>query len=174
MKMYLKKNLVIHILITLSVAVIGVAIFVFIKKDTFFGETSVLEEQSNKKYENQIHGFSFKIPEGYTVREADSTILIEDNKSNGVQILMTPIDEDIPVLTEDMIHADIPDMIISDTQTIEIGENRTGLAFKSDNEAFDGASREVWFVWNGFLYQISTYETLDPLLKSIFATWEFS
>ena len=134
--------------------------------------------------ENQIHGFLFTTPDGYTVREAENTILIENEEGKGVQILITPLDEDIPILTEERIRSDIPDMQITDVQTVEIGENRSGIAFKSDNEAFgcdvsepcpegSGASREVWFVFNGMFYQISTYERLDALLKSIFATWEF-
>jgi hypothetical protein len=58
-------------------------------------------------------------------------------------------------------------------QLVEVGPNYVGLAFKSDNQAFDGASREVWFVFRGNLYQISTYAWLDPLLQAIFKTWQF-
>jgi hypothetical protein len=76
-------------------------------------------------------------------------------------------------MTAERIRADIPDMVIVDTETVEIGTDRMGLAFKSDNEAFDSASREVWFVFGGYLYQISTYERLDPVLKELFATWQF-
>lgn len=171
MKIHLKTHIIVPIFITLVIALIIVSVFVFIKKDTLVDESST--ELVDKTYKNEMYGFSFTIPRGYTVRETEDTILIENTENKGVQILISEIDEDIPVLTEDMIRADIPDMIISDTQTVEIGENRTGLAFKSDNEAFDGASREVWFVYNFIFYQISTYEYLDPFLKEIFATWEF-
>jgi hypothetical protein len=91
-----------------------------------------------------------------------------------VQIIVSPFNEDLHALTQDRIHQDVPDMTISDSQPIQIGENYTGLAFKSDNEAFGGASREVWFAFRGNLYQISTYDRLDPLLKKIFATWKFT
>jgi hypothetical protein len=116
------------------------------------------------------------------------TILLQDQKGDGIQILVTPYD-DVKVFTADMIRTAIPDMQISDVQTLEIGDPSTssgqvsykGVAFKSDNEAFGGDSREVWFVYpecnrgvcHPQLYQISTYARLDPLLKSLFATWEF-
>ena len=97
----------------------------------------------------------------------------QGGRSDGVQIIVSPFSEDLHALTQDRIHQDVPDMKISEPQPVEIGANYTGLAFKSDNDAFNGASREVWFVLRGNLYQISTYDRLDPLLKKIFATWKF-
>ena len=131
------------------------------------------------EYRNETYGFSLTMPEGFKARIMSTsvegeTILLEDQTGNGIQIMITPIDEDIPALTVERIKADIPDMQISDEQVVEVGSSRTGLAFKSDNEAFDGASREVWFVFRGNLYQISTYERLDPLLKAVFQTWQFN
>lgn len=46
--------------------------------------------------------------------------------------------------------------------------------FQSDNPAFDGASREVWFVYNDYLYQISAYAEFDEFLKELFGTWQFT
>jgi len=131
----------------------------------------------SKEYTSDVYHFSLKTPEEFAIKEAKqeegTMITIEDLHSNGVQVLISPFDEDVKVLTEERIKQDVPDLKISDTQPIDIGDEYKGLAFKSDNEAFDGASREVWFVFRGNLYQISTYERLDPLLKSIFATWKF-
>ncbi len=125
------------------------------------------------QYTNEAYSFSFTTPPGYTVHETEDVVTVENTTGDGIQILLTPVDEDIPVMTAERIRADIPDLVIADTETVEIGPDRLGLAFKSDNEAFDGASREVWFVFNGFLYQISTYERLDSVLKSIFNSWKF-
>src|SRR3990167_4703188 len=66
-----------------------------------------------------------------------------------------------------------PDMVIKDAQEVSIGDKRKGLAFGSDNAAFDGDSREVWFVFGGKLYQISAYMKHDDLLKGVFETWQF-
>lgn len=129
-------------------------------------------------YTNDALGFSLGLPEGFAVQEYEEeggiqTIVLQDAHGNGIQILATPIKEDIPHLFIEQVRRDIPDMEVDDLQPVEIGEGRTGIAFMSDNEAFGGASREVWFAFRGHLYQISTYARLDELLQSMFASWQF-
>src|SRR3989344_2092534 len=120
-----------------------------------------------EEYTNDTYNFSLSMPEGFTAREvmADQgeTIVFENASGDGIQVLITPFDEDLRVLTKERIQADVPDMQITDEQPVEIGDPSTGstgspqassgqvpyqgIAFKSDNPAFDGASREVWFVY---------------------------
>jgi hypothetical protein len=132
-----------------------------------------------KPYSNSDYRFSFMLPTDFTAQEMPQdengarTFLFQNDRGEGIQIVITPFDEDIATLTKERIQQDIPDLKITDEQPVEIGQNHTGLAFKSDNEAFGGASREVWFVFRGNLYQISTYERLDSLLQAIFGTWQF-
>ena len=150
--------------------------------------TPIAEDQYTQTYSDETYRFSFKYPEGFTVtvvplagKEGGETILVESparpssaggpDKKVGIQMLISPgsnVD-----ITETMIQSDIPNMKVSDSQTVEIGPNRRGLAFMSDNPAFGGASREVWFMFNGNLYQISTYAEFDELLKGLFGTWIF-
>jgi hypothetical protein len=130
-------------------------------------------------YTNSIYGFSLDTPEGFTVGELPKdengaqTILIQNTAGEGIQIFITPFPDDRRVLTEADIRADIPDMQIRNVENVEIGPDHLGVAFLSDNEAFGGDSREVWFVYRGNLYQISTYTRLDSLLQAMFSTWKF-
>ena len=130
-------------------------------------------------YTNEAYQFSLKLPADFSVREVPdtgaggATLVFENTKNEGIQILVMPFDEDVTVLSARRIKEDIPDMKVFDEQPVEIGQEHTGLAFRSDNKEFNGASREVWFVFEGNLYQISTYERLDPLLKAVFQTWKF-
>ncbi len=135
-----------------------------------------------KAYANSAYKFSLKMPDAFEAADVQSdevggdTVLLQDKQGNGIQIAITPFEEDKGegyVLTQEKIHAEVPDLKITDVQPVEVGAHYTGLAFKSDNAAFGSASREVWFVFRGNLYQISTYERLDDLLKQIFATWQF-
>ncbi len=136
-----------------------------------------------QSYTNTAYKFTLKMPADFTVSDipgdpdgTPETIVLQDQSGNGIQIAISPFDEDTTgsyTLTQARILQDVPDLTITDPQPIEVGDNYTGLAFKSDNEAFGGASREVWFVFRGNLYQISTYERLDDLLKGIFQTWQF-
>lgn len=131
-------------------------------------------------YTNKKYSLSFGYPDGYSVRSTPNadgggdTILIQnDTTKKGVQILITPYDDADANITEKKIETDIPDMKVSDPQPVPVGRNQ-GLAFISDNGAFDGNSREVWFVFKGNLYQISTYASYDDFVKTLFSTWKFN
>lgn len=133
-------------------------------------------------YQNSIYNFSLMMPADFAATESQdpsassTTIVMQNTTGDGVQILVSPFDEDTGqsyTLTKERILQDVPDLSISGEQSVVVGANYTGLAFLSDNAAFGGDSREVWFVFRGELYQISTYARLDPLLKGIFATWKF-
>mgnify|MGYP001582339838 FL=1 len=140
-----------------------------------------------KNYKNDTYHFSLSMPEDFSVQElpADDTggkaIVLQNSKGDGVQILVTPYSDDTRDLTADDVRASIPDMEVRDEQPVEIGSDYTGVAFMSDNDAFGGASREVWFVYpecnrgvcKPQLYQISTYAHLDSLLQAMFGTWKF-
>src|SRR3989344_5222566 len=65
------------------------------------------------EYTNNTYGFSLTMPEGFKARIMSTsvegeTILLEDQTGNGIQIMITPIDEDIPTLTKNRIQQDIP------------------------------------------------------------------
>jgi hypothetical protein len=130
-------------------------------------------------YTNDEFRFSLKMPDGFRSSELppdDSgakTILLQDAQGNGIQIYITPDIGDMRTLTASDIRASIPDMQVENEQIVEIGDDYKGIAFMSDNEAFSGASREVWFYFRGNLYQISTYARLDNLLQAMFVTWRF-
>src|SRR3989338_3087621 len=121
--------------------------------------------------------FSFKYPESFIVTtmtngDGSEVIILRDDKNNAVQMLISDFGEDVDI-TAETLRNNIPDMVIKDAQEVSIGDKRKGLAFGSDNAAFDGDSREVWFVFGGKLYQISAYMKHDDLLKGVFETWQF-
>lgn len=130
-------------------------------------------------YTNKKFRFSLQMPADFKVTELPpdeggaSTVLLQSQNGEGVQILITPSKDSPNTLSADDVRASIPDLRIGDVQAVEIGPDNQGVAFLSDNDAFAGRSREVWFYFRGNLYQISTYARLDPLLKSMFGTWKF-
>ena len=143
--------------------------------------SKVVEESApplGTTYTNKTHKFSVQIPEGFTSQElavdenGGTAIVLQDQKGNGVQIYITPDKSGAASLSADDVRASLPEMRVVDAQDVELGTEK-GVAFMSDNDAFSGASREVWFYFHGNLYQISTYARLDPLLQSMFGTWKF-
>ena len=133
-------------------------------------------------YVNSTFRFSFKHPQSFTVTtvpaagdgDGETILLVESgDKKVGIQMVISPYGADVDI-TAALIRADLPDIKIDDPQAVEIGSNRLGLAFMSDSRVFGGRSREVWFVFNGNLYQISTYAEFDEFLKGLFGTWQFT
>jgi hypothetical protein len=142
-------------------------------------DVSAIEQyQYTETFTHPTDKFSFKYPKDFTVStipgDGNESILIQNAKTKiGVQILITPFSGDDIDITPDIIKTDVPDLKIDNPQELLIGPNRKGLAFESDNDSFGGHSREVWFVFRGNLYQISTYAEFDPFLKGLFSTWKF-
>jgi hypothetical protein len=133
-----------------------------------------------ESYQHPSLGFSFKHPSNFVVSTipdtsgAEAVVVVNPETGIGVQILISSFDAGEINITPKMIQENIPDLKISEPQQVVIGDGtRSGVAFKSDSSNFGGASREVWFVYNGRLYQISTYAELDGFLQGLFATWEF-
>jgi hypothetical protein len=182
-----KTLIVIIIVVLLAAAAYALYAFGVVRPNAPQGQSALppyVLPALTKAYTNSTYNFSLKMPENFDASEIPAdpdsgggeTVVLQDAQGNGVQIVVSPFDEDTSgsyTLTKERILQDVPDMQITSEQPVEVGPQYTGLAFKSDNEAFDGASREVWFVFRGNLYQISTYERLDDLLKAIFGTWQF-
>lgn len=130
-------------------------------------------------YRNEQFRFALDMPDGFTAGElprdenGGTAIILQNEKGEGIQIYVTDADPALRMLSAEDIRAALPDMRIEASEVVQIGSDHQGVAFLSDNEAFGGASREVWFYFGGNLYQISTYERLDSLLKAMFATWQF-
>ena len=158
-------------------------------------DTPYIVPALTKVYTNSQYGFSLNMPDDFVVREMNIgdtlTIIFENSTANGdggekreqggIQMQISKFsDADIKTiqgvktLDADFIKANIPDMRIENDQSVEIGSGYKGVAFTSDNEEFDGDSREVWFVFRNNLYQISTYSRFDTLLQDMFATWKFN
>lgn len=127
-------------------------------------------------YRNSTYRFSLMMPADFTATEvadsdASTTILLQNRSGDGVQILILPWDEPAGALTPERITKSTGLSVI-DTQPIKIN-GATGLTFKSDNPAFDGATSEGWFTYGGNVYEISTYARDDAFLKSMLASWTF-
>ena len=125
-------------------------------------------------YENEKYRFSFKYPEGFTPREFSDelgdVVVVEKSGEEGFQVFVTPFDEPGPV-TPERILLDVPEMIIESPQSVNIAGVET-LVFFTPEEGL-GKTREVWFVREGHLYQVSARSEFDAELSKIMATWKF-
>lgn len=125
-------------------------------------------------YRSHLLGFQISYPEHLTVREYGkantSTIVFEDQKGEkGFQIFVVPYAD--TVVSEERLKMDIPSGVIKDPAEVVVG-GATATAFWSTNMLF-GETREVWFIRDGFLYEVTTYKDLDQWLAEIMKTWTF-
>jgi len=131
-----------------------------------------------KPYSDDRYKFSLSMPDNFAARQlpADdsgaTTILLESaDHADGVQITVTPWDGPATALTPEGITHDTG-LTVTDPQPINI-QGATGIMFRSDNPAFDGAASDAWFVSRGNIYQLSTYARDDAVLKKMLASWTF-
>lgn len=129
-------------------------------------------------YTNAEYGFSFRYPDALhiggnmTSSDGVTTILVQDAVQHiGFQIYITPFTDSDPVITAARIAQSLPDLVIRDAQAVQVGDSQ-GLSFLTKDASF-GESRQVWVVYKGNLYQISTYDAQGALLEKVLATWIF-
>lgn len=142
------------------------------------GSSKLSEAPLTNTYRNEAYSFNFKYPEGLIPSsfpnpefEGDIIILSDNKTGVGMQIIVSPFDEELTALTVERIKRDVPDMTIVDPQDVLLGDQGKGVAFLDGT--LDSATRNVWFVANGFLYQITSPKVFDGVLKGILNSWVF-
>jgi hypothetical protein len=86
---------------------------------------------------------------------ASTTVLLQSRAGDGVQILISPWDEPASALTAERVTQDTG-LTVTNVEPIAI-PGGVGLSFNSNNDAFDGASSDIWFVHTGNVYELTTY-----------------
>jgi hypothetical protein len=148
------------------------------QKQSATGDITGVDFSNPKMFTHESRNFSFEYPQNLRIGrfgQGDTEIIVVQNPDEqiGFQISIRSIDERV-AMTKERIQEDLPDLEVRQPRPVQLGADAgQGLAFYSDNEAFGGNSREVWFTFNNHLYQISTYANLDPLLKQVLNSWTF-
>lgn len=129
----------------------------------------------SRLYESVRYRFSLLYPEALSVREYDEgagaiTITFQDVKSGtGFQLFIVPYSMD--QVTDERFKKDIPSGVRENVTAVSV-DGAVGAAFDSEHQLL-GPTREIWFVKNGFLYEVTTHRDLASLLPTIMTTWKF-
>jgi hypothetical protein len=128
-----------------------------------------------REYKNDTYHFSLLYPEELEVkeyREGDTAITITfQNSEQGIGFQVFAIPYGGQQISDERFKKDIPSGVRVDVVDTTI-DGALGAAFYSTH-TFLGETREVWFLKNGWLYEISTLKSLDTWLEDIMATWKF-
>ena len=137
------------------------------------------ETGATSNYTNSTHHFSLSYPNGLGLKPAEFAadqgdyVTIADAKTGtGMQIYITPFNEDLSVLTAARIKQDAPDLQIVSPQDVTVGQSGKGVAFFDGTG--DSANRQIWFVVGKELYQITAPKSFDQTLQGIMNTWAFT
>jgi len=143
-------------------------------------EVEKISEETNSFY-HPLYGFSLNFSSDMKnsnfVEGEGEQILFQDDTGKWFQIYITPWDEG-DNLSVSRIKEDLPNLPIENPQEVILGhEQKDGvgpraLIFWSRQDGL-GETREVWFVQQGFLYQITTFKRLDTFLAETLATLTF-
>lgn len=130
-----------------------------------------------KTYTNPTNHFSFNYPKDFTIADVPDdvgeSIVVQNVTAHvGFQVYVRAFDEPLSAITPNRIEADIPNLKISNPQSVTVGQGVEGLAFIS-TDVSKVSQREVWFVRDGFLYQISSPIANEALLHDVLLTWKF-
>ena len=188
------KKTIIIILIAVIVIVAGIFIFLNNKKspqpigedktgneiignEPTFTITPSEENSENNVYIDSQYNFSFQYPKDFTAtkfkegEDGDTILIQQKDGKNGFQIFIASFDEPGP-LTKERILQDLPEMKITEAENRVLKNGIPALIFFSEETSL-GKTREIWFIQNGYLYQVSTTAALDSLVAQIVATWKF-
>ena len=128
-----------------------------------------------REYRNTAYHFSLLYPETLEVKEYIEggnalTVTFQDTKrGEGFQIFITPYAEQ--QISDERFKKDVPSGVRTALTDITV-DGATGAAFYSESAVL-GETREVWFIHNGRLFEVTSPRPLNAWLASIVQTWEF-
>lgn len=163
----------------LGIAVIIAAGLYFIRSSSKSDQAAEASQSAvsgdTVQYKNVDRGFTIQYPKELSVKDFDEgdtthTITFQDDKTaNGFQVFFTPYSGD--QITRSRMLKDIPSGDFTDPQEIVINGSIRALAFFSKGD--DGEMREVWFLHDGYLFEVTAYKDLDEWLAGIVQTLQF-
>jgi hypothetical protein len=183
-----KKVKLIRMFVILLALLSAVVLFIFIQQSkgrqtesagvqnglSDSGEIKRVGEE--KGYRSTHFGFTFRVPEGFTIGEFDEgggrVVLVNTGDGESAfQIFISPYDEGAQSLTVERIQEDVPNLTIREPETLQMTGGQSVLTFVGEDDVF-GVKREVWMVHKGNLFQIMATVEKQEELARILETWE--
>lgn len=132
--------------------------------------------EGTRTYKSDRYMFQLTYPQSLDVTEytevGNAISVTFQNPSNptvAFQIYVTPYSDQ--QITESRFLRDEPSGVRRDPTEVLIDGVRA-LLFTGQNTVM-GDTKEVWFIKNGFLYEVATYRERDTWLGEIMKTWKF-
>lgn len=128
------------------------------------------------EYARQNYHFSILLPETVTIKEQGGTgdeplmLVVQDPSSGyGFQIYAFPYN--LPTITQERFKIDEPSGVVKNQKDVRVAGAK-GTMFESTAPVV-GALREIWFINNGIMYEVTTALKFDDWIRPIMGTWQF-
>lgn len=127
------------------------------------------------EYQSATYHFSLFYPLGmtaHTYKEKGTamTALFEDPFSErAFQVFVVPYAE--KTITPERFLVDIPSGVRASSTSMTL-DGIPAESFYSSNRIL-GDTFEIWFIYHGFLYEVTTYKAYDTWLSDIMRSWKF-
>ncbi len=128
-----------------------------------------------KEYRDEQYRFSLFIPDDMVVsrrteEQGAATITFEDmSNARGFEIFIVPYLD--PQVSEERFREDIPSGVRTDTRDVSI-DGAVGATFHAVHDAI-GETSEIWFIRDGYLYEVMTPRSSESWLATVMQTWDF-
>lgn len=132
-------------------------------------------QKGEKEYRSTKYGFVFFYPDTLSVKEYDEgggghTIAFEDAAGTfGFNMYILPYTE--RQVSQERFRKDEPSGVMKEPKQIVLSGSPATIFFGKND--LMGDTREVWFIKNGYLFEVNTYKALDGWLGTIMQTWRF-
>lgn len=129
------------------------------------------------KYVNTKYGFSYYHSPEATVKEYDegggAMTIVQENVKNarGLQIFIVPYTK--KQITDARFHLDEPSGVRYNIESTDIGKINVPAVTFSSYDDFLGETREVWFIHNNYLFEVTTFKGYGDWFGPIMQSWRF-
>jgi len=137
--------------------------------------TQIQPPSGHVEYRNETYHFSLYHSPAEHIREYDEgggamTITLQNpQKIQGLQIFIVPYRESS--LSDERFRRDVPSGIRANVENTHVA-GVPAVTFVS-RDALLGDTREVWFIHDGYLYEVTTLKGISDWLIPIMNTWRF-
>ena len=129
-----------------------------------------------REFRNTNLNISLLYPSELTVSEYDegngARTFVFENRATEKSFEVFVLPYRAKFITADQFTLDQPSGVIIEPRTITIGGVPAVIFFGKNLKM--GDTREVWFLYDGYLYEVMTYAADDAWLSQIMATWQFT
>jgi len=135
-------------------------------------------QEGKLRYTHPKHHFSLEFPQELAIGrfteglDSETVVFQKPGEESSFQIFVTPYKQ--TEITEERLQKDLQGSTFEEPVEVMIGarEDVRAVIFFSEHPTL-GRLREVWFIHDGFLYEVAARAELDLWLAEILKTWTF-